>query len=61
MANLTSKELSLIEDLLSMEQNLIKKYSMYSQICTDPQLKTKYEQVAQKHQAHYSSLIGNLN
>ena len=41
MATLSAKELSAIEDQLSMEQTMIKKYKMYSQACTDPQLKTK--------------------
>ena len=41
MAELTSKELSAIEDQLSVEQLLIKKYQMYSQTSTDPQIKMK--------------------
>ncbi|WP_312645226.1 spore coat protein [Hydrogenoanaerobacterium sp.] len=61
MANLTSKELSAIEDQLSVEQNLIKKYKMYSQASTDPQLKAKCEQVAAKHQDHFNKLMGHLN
>lgn len=61
MANLTTKELSAIEDQLSVEQNLVKKYKMYAQQSTDPQLKTKCEQVAAQHQAHYSRLLSHLN
>ena len=41
MPNLTSKELSAIEDQLAQEQLLVKKYRMYSQSATDPQIKTK--------------------
>lgn len=61
MANLTSKELSGVEDQLNMEQNLVKKYKMYAQSVTDPQLKNKCEQIAAKHQDHFNRLMGHLN
>ncbi len=61
MANLSSKELSAIEDQLGMEQILIKKYKMYAQQSTDPQLKTCCEQIASKHQNHFNALINQLN
>lgn len=61
MANLSTKELSSIEDLLTQEQSLIKKYSSYSQTCTDPRLKNECQQIAQKHQNHYNSLLTMLN
>lgn len=61
MANLTSKELTLLEDQLSGEQLLIKKFQSYATQCTDPQLKTKCEQVAAKHQDHFNRLMTFLN
>ena len=61
MATLSAKELSAIEDQLSLEQTMIKKYKMYSQACTDPQLKTKCEQIAAKHQNHFCRLMGQLD
>ena len=61
MANLTSKELSAIEDQLSLEQNIIKKYQMYASQTTDPQLRTRCEQIASKHQCHFDTLMGHLN
>lgn len=61
MANLSEKELSAIEDQLSFEKTMVKKYQMYSQTCTDPQLKTKCEQIASKHQNHYCRLLEQLN
>lgn len=61
MANLTSKELSAISDQLGIEQNLIKKYNMYAQTSADQCIKTKCEQIAQKHQNHYNTLMGHLN
>lgn len=61
MASLTSKELSAIEDQLSVEQNLVKKYKLYAQSSTDPQLRAKCEQVAAKHQGHFDKLMSHLN
>ena len=61
MANLTSKELTAIEDQLGIEQNLIKKYNMYAQTSTDVALKTKCEQIATKHQGHFNTLMNHLS
>lgn len=61
MANLTTKELAAIEDQLEMEQNTIKKFQMYASQTTDPQLKTRCEQIASKHQNHFNTLMGHLN
>lgn len=61
MSNLTAKELTAIEDQLSSEQNLVKKYKMYAQSVTDPQIKAVCEQIAAKHQNHYARLLNHLN
>lgn len=61
MAQLTSKELSAIEDQLSAEKLLITKYKSYSQQCTDQQIKAKCDQLATKHQNHYDRLMSCLN
>lgn len=61
MANLTTKELQGIEDQLGQEQILIKKFKMYATAATDPQLKTKCEQIASQHQNHYTRLLNQLN
>ncbi len=60
MANLTSKELSAIEDQLNCEQILIKKYKAYAQAASDPQIKTTCEQIANQHKQHYDTLMGHL-
>ncbi len=60
MANLTSKELSAIEDQLNCEQMLIKKYKAYAQAVSDPQIKTTCEQIAAQHKQHYDTLMGHL-
>lgn len=61
MSNITSKELSALEDQLNYEQVLVKKYKTYSSQCTDPQLKTKCEQVASRHQEHFNRLMTHLS
>jgi len=60
MASLTSKELTALEDQLSMEQNIISKYKMYSQTAIDSVIKDKCECIANKHQMHYDTLISQL-
>lgn len=61
MPNLTSKELTFISDIMDTEQNLVKKYKMYAGLCSDPEIKTKCEQEAAKHQGHYNTLLNQLN
>lgn len=61
MPELTTKELSAIEDQLTMEQSLIKKYRVYAAQCQDPGLKTSMEQIVAKHQNHYDTLFRHLN
>ncbi len=60
MANLTSKELSAIEDSLKCEQNLVSKCKMYANQTQDTSIKTKLEEIAQKHQTHYDKLYSLL-
>lgn len=61
MANLTAKELAAIKDQLGQEQLMVKKYKGYAQFCTDPQIKSKCEQVAAQHQNHYDTLFKLVN
>ena len=55
-----TKELSAIEDQLGVEQTLVKKFALYAQMTTDPQLKTQFEQNSAKHQNHYDRLLQQL-
>lgn len=61
MANLTAKELSLMDDLMSHEQNAVKKMKRYAADCSDPQLRNKCEQAAAMHQNHYNKLLNQLS
>lgn len=59
--NLTSKELSALEDQLNYESVLIKKYRTFAQQCSDQALKNKCNQIADRHQSHYNTLLGYLS
>ena len=60
MSDLTEKELGMLEDELEREQNLTRKCRRYAEMCEDPQLKTRCRQLAEQHQDHFNSLLGNL-
>jgi len=57
LANLTSKELTGLEDQLGQEQTLVQKYQTMSNMCNDAQIKQCLSDCANKHQQHYNSLI----
>ncbi len=60
MANLTEKELSALEDQLSLEQMLVKKYKGYAGIAQDPQIRDMCNRLAQQHKQHFDTLMGHL-
>ena len=60
MAQITSKELSALSDLLTMEENLVAKYRAYALATDDSTLKDRYERIAVAHQRHYEELYSNL-
>ena len=60
MAQITTKELSAISDLLTIEENLIAKYRCYAAQTTDTVLKNQYEQIAQRHQRHFDELYSHI-
>ena len=61
MANLSAKELSAIGDHLAAEDNLVRKYRMYANATQDAKIKQKYEDIAQRHQNHFNTLMGHLS
>ena len=61
MANLTTKELSAIEDSLKCEETLICKCKQYAAQMQDTELKNKFDEVAQKHMQHYNKLYSLLS
>lgn len=60
MAQLSEKELSLLNESLSEEELLVKKYQMLAQHSQDPELKQKFEQVSDRHQRHFNDLYSLL-
>lgn len=60
MAQITSKELNGLSDLLSMEKNLIAKYNQFAKDSQDSTIAAKYEQLACRHQRHYDEMVSNL-
>lgn len=60
MAQITTKELGAISDLLGMEENLTAKYRQCAENTTESALKNCYEQMAMRHQKHYDELVANL-
>ncbi len=60
MAKITSKELSAISDLMSVEQSTVAKYKAFAEQTTDSVLKDRYEQIAHRHQRHLDQLYSNL-
>ena len=56
--NLTTKELTAIEEQLGQEQLLIQKFAQMTQ---DQQLRSSCEQIAAKHQIHKDKLLNLLN
>lgn len=57
---LTSKELSWIEDQLTLEQLLIKKYRTAAETTTDTAIAGKMRSIAERHEQHYKTLLNHL-
>ncbi len=60
MANLTAKELTALEDQIGHEQTLVKKYEAMACLCNDTKIQQEFNDFANKHRAHYNSLVGFL-
>lgn len=60
MANISAKELSALEDQLNYEQTLVKKYRTFASQVTEPALRTKCNQIADRHQQHFDTLLTYL-
>lgn len=58
---LTSKNLTILEDMLNYESLNYKKLDMYSQSCNDAQLKDVCSKAAQLHKQHFDMLFNYLN
>jgi len=61
MSQLSEKELNTIKDLLSGEELLVKKFQMLAEHAETKELKSKMEDIAQKHQGHFNELYQKLS
>lgn len=61
MNQLSDKELSALNDLLSGEELLIKKFQMLAQHSNDPQVQAKFTEISNKHKEHFRSLYSQLS
>lgn len=60
MNQLSEKELSALNDLLSGEELLVKKFQMLAGHSQDEEVKAKFMEISNKHQEHFSSLYSQL-
>lgn len=61
MPDLTSKELTGLEEQLKHEGVLVAKYKQMANECTDPILANTLQDISNKHQGHYNTLFQFLN
>ena len=60
MSNLSEKELSALNELLSEEELLVKKFQMLAGHATDPTVRSEMEELSMKHQSHFNKLYNHL-
>ena len=54
---LTTKEATLISDLLTMEESACKKARLYSRTLTDMALAEKFKTIADNHERRFNALL----
>ena len=60
MANLTTKELTALDEQIGSEQNLVKKYEALACLCSDTKIQQDLVNCASKHREHYNTLVSFL-
>lgn len=60
MATLSEKELSLLNDALTEEELLVKKYQMLASQSQEQETCNKFEQISARHQKHFNDLYSLL-
>lgn len=61
MSNLSEKELATLNDCLSEEELLVKKFKMLASHATDAAVRKKMEEISMHHQEHFNKLYSHLN
>lgn len=60
MSQLSEKELSALNDLLTEEELLVKKFNMLASHAETAELKQEMEDISKKHQGHFNKLYSFL-
>ena len=60
ITQLSSKNLSILEEQLAQEATMVKKMRQYSRQCQDSELKNLCNRLAEKHKHHYNALFNYL-
>lgn len=60
MNQLSEKELSMLNDALAEEDRLVKKFQNLASEVEDAQVKSSFEEIANKHQGHFNALYAQL-
>ena len=58
---LSEKELSVVQDLLTEEELLVKKFQMLANHSKDETVKQQMLDIAEKHQGHFNAIYSYLN
>lgn len=58
---ISEKELFALNDLLNEEELLIKKFQMLAGHSEDPEVKSKFNEISNKHQEHFNRLYSKLS
>lgn len=61
MSQLSEKELSSLNELLSEEELLVKKFQMLASHATDSTVKNEMEEISRRHQSHFNQLYNHLS
>ena len=61
MNQISEKELSALNDLLTGEELLIKKFQMLAENCNDSEVKAKFTEISNEHKEHFRSLYSQLS
>lgn len=61
MSNLSEKELSALNDCLSEEELLVKKFQMLASHATDANVRSEMEEISKRHQSHFNKLYRHLS
>lgn len=61
MNQISDKELSALNDLLSGEELLIKKFQVLADNSTDTEMKAKFTEISNEHKDHFRNLYSQLS